>query len=127
SAAQDQSHDISHQLLPYPLITKLTNRPGTTITFTSSLPLSKSRTFSSARAADSSCVLSASVATEIFARSLPLICTGTSTVSSLANTGSNSGQGSYASDCWCPSACQSSSAMCGANGESSRTSFSSAS
>ncbi len=74
--------------------TKFTIFPGTTIVFTTVLPASSSAIFSSARAAASMAAWSAPAATTIRPRSLPLICTGISIVSSLSRASSNSGQGS---------------------------------
>ena len=83
-------------------------------------------TFSSASAAASSASASASAATVMRPRTLPLTCTGYSTVSSTRYCGSATGNGPCASDVSWPSRLHSSSARCGASGATISTSGSSA-
>src|ERR1700736_1151291 len=68
--------------------TRLTRRPGTTITFFGVAPARNADTFSSASAAASSVSALASAGTEIRPRTLPFTCTGYSTLPSTRYRGS---------------------------------------
>ncbi len=83
-----------------------------------SRPASAATIFASARAAASRAAASASAATTIFDRTLPFTCTGTSMVSSTSSAGSASGNADQTIESSWPNRVHSSSAMCGASGDS---------
>src|ERR1017187_2834997 len=101
--------------------TRFTALPGTTIILATVLPTVRDCTFSSASAAASIVFESAPAATRISVTSLPLICTGISSSSSLARPGSLLGQGARSTPPSPPSSSHNSAARNGANGASSNT------
>src|SRR5262245_19683738 len=107
--------------------TTLTSGPFATTTFLIVLPAVCPLTAASASARSRSSSSDASARTLTRARTLPLICTGTTTSSAFATTGSKVGHAALVSPSAWPSMCHSSSAVCGANGDSIRTSASTAS
>src|SRR5262245_35171553 len=76
------------------LTTIFTSFPGTTITFLIDLPSNRPRIFLSDNTVFSSAAESMSAGTVTRPRSLPLICTGISTVSALSRLSSYVGHGS---------------------------------
>src|SRR5262245_228197 len=107
--------------------TTLTSGPLATTTFRIVFPAVCPLTAASASARSRSSSSDASARAVTRARTLPLICTGTTTSSAFATAGSNVGHAALVRPSAWPSLCQSSSAVCGANGDSMTTSASMAS
>src|SRR5579859_1043522 len=105
-------------------VTMLTSLPGTTITFATRFPPSAALTFGLASAACFRASSAAPAGSSRRSRTLPSTWTTRVMATSRAASGSKAGQVWAWTEPWPPRRCHSSSAMCGANGASSRMSAS---
>src|SRR5439155_1279091 len=127
AAAADECQQTQGDRALHHWITSDTSGPFPTTTFRIVFPVVCVRTDASASARSRSSSSDMPAGTVSRARTLPLICTGTTTSSALATAASNAGQPALDSPSAWPSIAHSSSAVCGAKGDSITTSASIAS